>query len=580
VPLAVVLALLETVGALSVFTLIKIVSDPAQASQLPVVSTVVTLLPWRGEQAVVLSFTVMVALFYLMKNSLLVVGAYVQSQVVSLSIVSVSRQLLKGYLTAPYAFHFHRNSAELIRNLNDSVGVVFQSVLASMVAIVSESLVIVGLVIILFAAAPFVTLVALAVLASLFTVMLRCTKRFFSQWGAQEHELRRALLQTLQQSLGGLKEIKVMGRERFFYETFVARQNTLARILRGRTTLSATPHVLVETVFVCGILAVVVLVTVRGGLSADVLPLLGLYAYTGFRVIPSSNRILMHVNVMRSGAAAVAHLARDLQFFRENEIDAVDQPQCSEWPFVKQITLEHLSYTYAGAAAPVVEDINLSIRRGESVGVVGSTGSGKSTLIDLILGLLPPSSGRVMVDGRDVTTCVRAWQRWIGYVPQSFYLFDDSLRRNIALGIDDADIDDRRVRNALRMAQLEEVVALLPNGLDTIVGERGMRLSGGERQRVAIARALYHEPEVLIFDEATSALDARTEQGLTEAIKALHGQKTMIVIAHRLSTVRHCNRLLFLQKGRMVDCGSFAELLMRNADFRALAAVSEPEVSM
>jgi ATP-binding cassette subfamily C protein len=579
VPLALVSALLETVGAAAVFTLIKIVSDPTQAQRLPVVSTIVTLLPWQSDRAVVLSLTILMAAFYLVKNTLLVVSAYVQSQVVTLSIVTVARQLLKGYLTAPYVFHFRRNSAELIRNVNDSVDSVFRSVLASAVVLVTESLVVAGLIGILLTAAPFITLVALGVLAGLFTLMLRFTRRFYTRWGAQEHELKRAMLQTLQQSLGGVKEIKVMGRERFFYEAFSALQNTLARILRLRTTLATTPHIFVETVFVCGVLVVVILVALRGGLDTDMLPLLGLYAYAGFRIIPSANRMLMHVNFIRSGTAAVDRLRQDFQLFEQNAASVLDHPQDQELRFTGQIVLERLSYRYDGALEPALRDVNLSIHCGESVGIVGPTGSGKSTLIDLILGLLRPSDGRISVDGRDIATCVRAWQRQIGYVPQSFYLVDDSLRRNIALGFADTDIDERRVRNAVRMAQLEQFVGSLPEGLETVVGERGLRLSGGERQRVAIARALYHEPKVLIFDEATSALDTQTERELTRAIEALRGQKTVIVIAHRLSTVRHCDRLLFLQNGRIVGDGSYAELLAQNADFRALAALTEPHSS-
>jgi ATP-binding cassette subfamily C protein len=575
-PLAATSALLETVGAAAIFALIKIVSDPAQAAQFPGVSTLVTLLPWQDNQSIVLSFTLLMAMFYLVKNGVLIVAAYLQSWVVTLSIVMVSRRLLKAYLSAPYAFHFQRNSAELIRNVDHAVETVFRFVLAPAVAVVSESLVIAGLVTLLLIAAPASTLAALIVLGGLFALMVRLTRRFSTRWGAREQELKHALLQTLQQSLGGVKEIKVMGRERFFHETFSALQQTLARTLRLRATLSATPHVFVETVFVCGILAVVMVAALRGGLQADLLPLLGLYAYAGFRIIPATNRLLMHINAMHFGSAAVERLARDFQLLQRNA-GTLEQPRSDELPFTQWITLARVSYCYDGAVEPALRDIDISIQRGESVGVVGPTGSGKSTLIDLILGLLHPSSGCISVDGRDIATCERAWQRKIGYVPQSFYLLDDSLRHNIAFGVEETAIDEQRVRNAIRLAQLEPFVASLPRGLETVVGERGTRLSGGERQRVAIARALYHEPEVLIFDEATSALDNQTERELTRAIEALQGQKTVIVIAHRLSTVRHCDRLFFLRKGRLAGCGSFAELLERNADFRALAALAEDE---
>lgn len=573
VPFVMVSALLETVGAASVFALVKIVSDPAHARQLPGLSAFLISLPWQDEQSILVSCTLAVALFYVFKNSLLIVIAYLQSQVVARSTVALSRQLLKGYLLAPYAFHLRRNSAELIHNINNSADTAMRFVLAPAVAMMSESLVVAGLILMLLLAAPGVTLAAVIVLGGLFTLMLRVTKQCFLRWGDREQQLRQALLQTLQQSLGGIKEIQVMGCEHFFYETFSALQQSLARVFALRATLSATPHVFVETVFVCGVLAVVLLVASQGGLQGDLLPLLGLYAYVGFRIIPSSNRIILYVNLLRSSAAAVDLLARDLQLFQREADESVRQTTKVDVALTESVTLEALSFCYDGATEPALRDITVRIRRGEAIGIVGPTGSGKSTLTDLILGLLQPSAGRITVDGHDVASCKRAWQRQIGYVPQSVYLTDDTLQRNIALGVEDGQIDEWRLRNAVRMAQLEQFIASLPEGLETVVGEHGVRLSGGERQRVAIARALYHEPAVLIFDEATSALDNQTEREVTRAIEALQGQKTVFVIAHRLSTVRHCDHLLFLQKGRLAGWGTFTELREQNPDFRALAAL-------
>jgi ATP-binding cassette subfamily C protein len=241
--------------------------------------------------------------------------------------------------------------------------------------------------------------------------------------------------------------------------------------------------------------------------------------------------------------------------------------------FRDAIALERVTYAYPGSEVPALRDVSLTIRRGESIGVVGPTGAGKSTLIDALVGLLPPSAGCVRVDGIDLTAArARTWRRHVGYVPQSIVLVDDSLRRNVALGIPDRDIDARRLAQAVRIAQLGPLVAAQPEGLEARVGEHGVRLSGGERQRVGIARALYHDPDLLVLDEATAALDTPTETALSAAIRALHGEKTVLLIAHRLSTVRSCDRIALLVDGRLADCGTFDELLARNAEFRRLAA--------
>lgn len=575
IPLVLAAALMEACGAAAVFALIKVMSDPSQVSTLPVVSLLYAALPWHGERAIVLSFTILVAVFYFLKNGLLAVAVYIQNKVASDSMATLSYRLLKGYLSAPYAFHFQRNSAELIRNTTDSVDAMVRLVLKSTVGVVSEALFVAGIIAVLMATAPFVTLVAVLVLFAGLIVLLKLSRDVFTRWGVQEQELKRAILQNLQQSLGGLKEVKVMGREHFFYEAFASQRAALVRIWSLHTTLSAMPRLLIETVFVCGMLLVILLVTAHGGTGPDLVPVIGLYAYAGFRVIPSANRILTYVNDIRYGSAATQRLSKDLRAFDHIPSDSFGTPEESDIVFTDRIVLDRVSYTYDGTCTPVLQDVTLSIRRGESIGIVGPTGAGKSTLVDLLLGLLSPSSGRILVDGRDIAQALRSWQRKIGYVPQTIFLTDDSVRRNVAFGLSDAEIDERKLQAAVRMAQLEDFIASLPQGFDTVVGERGLRLSGGQRQRVAIARALYHEPEVLIFDEATSALDHHTEREVTRAIEALQGKKTLIIITHRLHTVRMCDRLVFLSNSRVAGYGSFAELIAHNVDFRNMATMAD-----
>jgi ATP-binding cassette, subfamily B, bacterial PglK len=573
IPVVLAAAAAETLGAAAVFGLIKIIGNPSQAATLPVARAVMDRLPARDPHSVVLAFTVLVMAFYVARNALLAGAVYAQETVAATSAADLSRRLLDGYLAAPYAFHFRRNSAVLIRRVTEGVDTVFRRVLSSAVSVVTESLVVVGIAAILAVTAPLPTLAAVVVIITLLLLPFRLTRRLFGGWGQELKRLDSGILQALHQSLGGLKEVKITGRERFFSREFGWRQQAAGSVRARHATLAATLRMLVEAVFVCALLLVSLLVTLRTDGAPDAVPMLALFAYAGFRVIPSANRLMLNLAQIRYGRALLEDVYDDIVTVA-GQVAAESPPEKAEITFDDAIELHNVTYAYEDGER-VLADIRLSIRRGESIGIVGATGSGKSTLLDLLLGLLTPTSGRITVDGRDIRAGLRSWQRRIGYVPQTTFLIDDSLRRNVAFGLADADIDERRVETAVRMAQLTEVAAALPQKLDTIIGERGVRLSGGQRQRVAIARALYTEPEVLVFDEATSALDTQTERELIAAIDALRGAKTLIVVAHRLSTVRRCDRLVFLRDGRVAAVGSFDRLLADNTNFREMASEAD-----
>jgi ABC-type multidrug transport system fused ATPase/permease subunit len=306
-----------------------------------------------------------------------------------------------------------------------------------------------------------------------------------------------------------------------------------------------------------GLAALVLTMLAQGRAMESVLPMLALFAAAAFRLMPSVNRILGAVQTLRFNQPVIDTLYTDLQL----AIPAANANPIPATPFSEMLQLRQVNYTYFGAPQPALNDLSLAIRRGESVGFIGASGAGKSTLVDIILGLLTPDSGELRMDGTDIHVHLRNWQNQIGYVPQSIFLTDDTLRRNVAFGLPNEQIDDAAVHDAIMAAQLEEFVASLPDGLETVVGERGVRLSGGQRQRIGIARALYHDPAVLVLDEATSALDAATERGVMQAVDALHGTKTIIIVAHRLSTVEHCDRLYRLEQGRVVEEGKTREIL-------------------
>ena len=572
IPFTLAAAAAEAVGAGAAFGLITILGEPARAATLPVARFIYPHLPSHEASSVILVFTLLVMAFYIARNGLLTLTSWTQEQALNASVRELSHRLLAAYLGAPYAFHFRRNSAGLIHRATDAVHSVFRGVLGSLVSTASEALVVAGIVLILALTAPGVTAIAVVVVGGLLLLPLTLSRHATTRWGRAVQQLDTEILQTLQQSLGGVKEVKVMGRESFFLSQFDERVAAAARLRSRYVTVAASLRMGVETTFVCGLLAISLLLTLRNGAAA--LPLLGLYAYAGFRVIPAANRIMLYVAELRYSRSWIHDLRADLAALPPSA--PLAEGDAGAIRFAGTVALERVSYRYESEPEPVLVDVSLAIAKGESIGIVGASGAGKSTLVDLLLGLLTPTAGRITVDGRDIATDVRSWQRHLGYVPQEPFVLDDTVRRNVAFGVRDTDIDDTQVLAALRLAQLTEVVAALPHGLDTMLGERGTRLSGGQRQRIAVARALYHEPDVLVFDEATSALDTPTERELIAALEALRGVKTLVVIAHRLSTVRRCDRLAVLRDGRLAAVGSYDELLARDAGFRELASAATP----
>ena len=499
---------------------------------------------------------------YLIKNLFLAFLAWRQTRFAYGVQVQLSQRLFTTYLRQPYTFHLQRNSAQLIRNVTGEVAMFTEAIMSTML-VLTESLALLGIATLLLLVEPLGALIVVLVLGGAAWIFYRGTRSRIARWGVarQHHDGMR--LQHLQQGLGGAKDVKLLGRERDFLEQYDLHNSKSARVGQFQAMVQQLPRLWLELLAVVGLTTLVLTMLTSRRDLASIVPTLGLFAAAAFRLMPSVNRILAGIQTLRYNRPVISTLYAEIQLAPdESPIPRLnhDEPG-SRLVFQTEIRATDIGYTYFNAPAPALDRLSLSISKGESIGLIGPSGSGKSTLVDIILGLLTPDAGNITVDGQNIQQCLRRWQDKIGYVPQSIYLTDDTLKRNVAFGLPVELIDDAAVRQAIKSSQLEDLVASLPEGLDTVVGERGIRLSGGQRQRIGIARALYHDPAVLVLDEATSALDTATERGVMEAVKALHGSKTILIVAHRLSTVAHCDRIYRLEQGGVVEEGPPADLL-------------------
>ena len=552
---------LETLGVGLVIPALAFMTQADLATRFPALAGWLAQFgPMSREQLVVGGLLALVAI-YLLKGAFLAFLAWRKLHFVFGVQAEMSRRLFAGYLRQPYAFHLVRNSAELIRNALGEVHFLTQHGLIEALRFIAESLVVIGILALLLYIEPVGAAVSIAVLAVFGGGLYLVTRKPMLRWGEQRQHHERMRLQHLQEGLGGVKDVRLLGREDLFIERYGEHADGFARVGRKQNTLQELPRLMLEVLAVSALAALVIVMIGRGKPLDALLPTIGLFAAAAFRVMPSMNRIMQAVQVMRHAMPVVNTLASELGTLTP-EVEKQGEPL----RFEKELRVEQVTFTYPGAEVPSLHEVSLAIQAGESVGFIGGSGSGKSTLVDVILGLLSPEKGVIRVDGVDVRDSLRSWRNRIGYVRQHIFLTDETLRRNIAFGLRDEEIDEAAVQSAVRAAQLEDFVASQPQGLDTIVGERGVRLSGGQLQRIGIARALYSDPSVLVLDEATSALDTGTEREVMSAVRALHGKKTVIIVAHRLTTVADCDRLYRLKGGRIVQSGPPNSLISGDND--------------
>jgi ATP-binding cassette, subfamily B, bacterial PglK len=569
--LAVAVSLMEIIAAAMIYMLLGLVANPDGEMNLPLIGDVRELAGGIDERTLLLSLIGIMIAFFIVRGVALIGAEYIQSRVVQQAAARLSTKLVRGYLGLPFTFHLQRNSAELIRNSHQATLDLAGSAFYPLIRISAEAVLVVGILVLLVLVSPLGAAMAVVVVGGTSALLLFIVQPRLKRFGLTAHAMHKETLRSLQQSFDGVRDIKVLGREDVFSNVYSRSRRRLARMLYVRTALYQLPSVAMETALIGFILIFFAVTVARGSGGQDALSILGLFGYAGLRLQPSLKTITGGLNSLKFAAAPTADLHRDLRLIEQQP---VQRKSSESFPFEREIRLDGVRFRYDETDCDALADVDVAISRGEQIGICGPTGGGKSTMVDIIVGLLAPTAGRVLVDGRDIASNTGGWQRNLGMVPQMVFLIDDTVTHNIALGVADADVDKTALEEAIHLAQLDDFIGSLPKGLDTVVGEHGVRVSGGQRQRIAIARALYNRPEVLIFDEGTSALDNTTEQELMQSLRQLRGAHTILLVAHRLSTVRDADRVIFVNEGRVAGIDTFEGLRNSNPAFREMATTS------
>ena len=491
---------------------------------------------------------------YFVKNLYKLFFSYIAGRVGNFTSHQVTSQLFRSYLTRPYTFHLQRNSSDLLNSMQQESGMTI-GLIGSVIGLVQELLLASAVIWLMIYTEPVAAISTVSILVAGSLLYLKVTKPFITAFGQQRQEIQAPLTRYMLQGFGGVKDIKVLGRSNDFLNQYES-QNLIVQGagLRYGILKSIAP-MWTELLAMSGLTVVVWVMVWQDRPPDRIIPLLGLFVIATWRFVPSVNSVVNLTNSIRYSQPAVESVYQEFEYIKSQQNIVKTQIV-----FNDKVEMRNLTFNYPNTVTPSLCDVNIVVRKGETVGFIGPSGAGKSTLVDVILGLLPQTSGELLIDGVEMQEYNLEWQSTIGYVSQAIYLTDDTVRRNVAFGIAEKDVDEVALERALRSAQLWDFVESLPNKADTIVGERGVRVSGGQRQRIGIARALYHEPQVLVLDEATSSLDIETETEVMSAIRALQGFKTILIVAHRLSTVQHCDRLYRIEDAQIVAEGSFEGL--------------------
>jgi ABC-type multidrug transport system fused ATPase/permease subunit len=584
--LVIVMAALETAGVASVMPFLAVLGNPGLVESNPHLSRAYTA---SGAPNVTrfLVYLGIASFAVVMISALFRAGAnYAMNNYIEQRRHSIGMRLLATYLRQPYEFFLNQHSANLSKSILSEADQLTQNIYRPLIQLVAFGVVLMAMVVFLLVVDYQMAIVSAAVIGGAYSLVYLAVKSALNRIGRDRLRANTERFTTAAEALGGIKDIKLRGHESSYLSRFEAPSADYAKYQAANITIAMLPKFLIEAVGFGGMLLLAVLLLIQqGGARGDslghVLPLLGIYVFAAYRMLPAAQNIYGSLANIRFGAAALNSVYADVQLGGASP-DTVENAEGPVLAPRHSIRLDAVSYSYPGASRRALREITIEIPAGSRIGLVGTTGSGKTTLADLLLGLLRPASGSIQVDGVDIDDRnLRAWQQALGYVPQSIFLTDATVAENIAFGVQRGLIDRDRVEQAARMADVHDfVMSTMPAGFDTQVGERGVRLSGGQRQRIGIARALYHRPSVLVLDEATSALDNRTEQDVLQAVLSLDRSSTVVMIAHRLSTVRNCDCIYMLEDGAVSAQGSYEQLIEMSAAFRHMAMLESKDADV
>jgi ABC-type multidrug transport system fused ATPase/permease subunit len=569
-----VMAFLDMLGVASILPFIAVLATPELVQTNIALSTAFTTsheIGIRTTEQFLFALGVLVFLLLVASMAFKALTTYAQIRFALMREYSIGKRLVEGYLHQPYSWFLNRHSAELGKTILSEVSTVISNGMLPLITLMAQSMVAVALLILLIIVDPLLALSVGLVLGLAYTGIFAVVSGWLKRLGQAGIKANQERFTAVSEAFGAAKEVKVGGLEQAYIERFAKPAEIFAKGQANASVIAQLPRFALEATAFGGMLLVILYLMVKSGSFAAALPIIALYAFAGYRLMPALQQIYGAFTQLRFAGPALDALYKDLISLQASN---AQHGHSSPLVLTEAIQLNQVSYRYPNTPQYALKSVDLSISAHSKVGFVGATGSGKTTTVDVILGLLEPQKGALKIDGQPITAVNRRqWQRAIGYVPQHIYLADDSVAANIAFGVNPEDIDQQAVERAAKIANLHEFVSNdMSQGYATTVGERGVRLSGGQRQRIGIARALYHDPQILILDEATSALDNLTEQAVMEAVNNLGHNITIILIAHRLSTVRQCDQIYLLEQGEVKAQGTFEELTQANEQFRAMAA--------